>query len=76
MGFGKISIIRFYKMVFEIFFIVNMNMILLTGPRSACHSAESLLMNIISVNEHNSLGSPGKILLVSVFSVLILINFI
>ena len=24
-----------------------------TGPRSACHSAES-------VNEHNSLGSPGN----------------
>ena len=32
-----------------------------TGPRSACHSAESLLlMNIIARGPHNSLGSPGK----------------
>ena len=28
-----------------------------TGPRSACHSAKSLFFD---VNEHNSLGSPGK----------------
>ena len=28
-----------------------------TGPRSACHSAESLIAN---VDEHISLGSPGK----------------
>ena len=32
---------------------------ILTGPRSACHSAESLFC-VINVNEHNSLESPGK----------------
>ena len=32
-----------------------------TGPRSACHSAESLFNSfIVYVNEHNSLGSPGS----------------
>ena len=29
---------------------------MVTGPRSACHSAKSLFY----VNEHNCLGSPGK----------------
>ena len=35
-----------------------------TGPRSACHSAESLFVGY-NVYEHNSLGSSGKYVYVS-----------
>ena len=32
-----------------------------TGPRSACHSAKSLLLISIVSEHYNSLGSPGKV---------------
>ena len=43
--------IKYLEQIFYEYYPLNF-----TGPRSACHSAKSLF-----VNEHNSLGSPGKL---------------